>query len=172
MIHFTWSSIYAADEYIIYYDTLSNLSTSKTVSINSQDTLYNRKDKFVYYLRNLNLKYNKTYYWAIKAKHVRDELMSDTWSFETIDNTSINNYQSSNFTILPNPASDYVKVNFNSEQTGAIVIKNILGQEVYREKINKAVYTTIPISSLDNGIYIIEFNGIDVYFAKKLVVKH
>jgi hypothetical protein len=73
---------------------------------------------------------------------------------------------------LPNPASDYVKVNFNSEQTGAIVIKNILGQEVYREKINKAVYTTIPISSLDNGIYIIEFNGIDVYFAKKLVVKH
>ncbi|HHW59779.1 MAG: T9SS type A sorting domain-containing protein [Bacteroidales bacterium] len=168
----SWSSIYAADEYIIYYDTLSNLSTSKTVSINSQDTLYNRKDKFVYYLRNLNLKYNKTYYWAIKAKHVRDELMSDTWSFETIDNTSINNYQSSNFTILPNPASDYVKVNFNSEQTGAIVIKNILGQEVYREKINKAVYTTIPISSLDNGIYIIEFNGIDVYFAKKLVVKH
>ncbi|HRR52271.1 MAG TPA: T9SS type A sorting domain-containing protein [Bacteroidales bacterium] len=167
-----WSSIYAADEYVIYYDTLSDLSTAKSVSVDPADTLYNKGDKIVYNLQNLNLSYSKTYYWQIKAKHVRDEATSDIRSFTTMHDNGVADYNGYSFAILPNPASDFVKINFNKEQTGMISIKNILGQDVYKEKINKTLNANIPVYNLDNGIYIIEFNSNDTYFSKKLIVKH
>ena len=110
--------------------------------------------------------------WQIKAKHVRDEATSDIRSFTTMHDNGVADYNGYSFAILPNPASDFVKINFNKEQTGMISIKNILGQDVYKEKINKTLNANIPVYNLDNGIYIIEFNSNDTYFSKKLIVKH
>lgn len=167
-----WFPIYAATEYVIYYDTLSDLSTAKLVSVDPTDTLYNLGYKIRYNLQNLNLLYNKTYYWQIKAKHPRDEATSEIRSFTTLHDNGVADYNGYSFTILPNPASDFVKINFNKEQTGMISIKNILGQDVYKEKINKTLNANIPVYNLDNGIYIIEFSSNDAYFSKKLIVKH
>ena len=167
-----WSPIYAATEYLIYYDTLSDLSTAKLVSVDPTDTLYNLDTIIVYNLQNLNLSYNKTYYWQIKAKHPRDEATSEIRSFTTLHDNAVADYNGYSFAILPNPASDFVKINFNREQTGMISIKNILGQDVYKEKINKTLNANIPVYNLDNGIYIIEFSSNDAYFSKKLIVKH
>ena len=167
-----WSPIYAATEYVIYYDTLSNLSTAKLVSVDPTDTLYNLGTKISYKLQNFNLLYNKKYYWQIKAKHPRDEATSEIRSFTTMHENGVADYNGYSFTILPNPASDFVKINFNREQTGLISIKNILGQDVYKEKINKTLNANIPVDNLDNGIYIIEFSSNDAYFSKKLIVKH
>ncbi len=167
-----WSPIYAATEYVIYYDTLSNLSTAKLVSVDPTDTLYNLGTKIGYKLQNLNILYNKTYYWQIKAKHPRDEAISEIRSFTTLHDNGVVDYNGYSFAILPNPASDFVKINFNREQTGMISIKNILGQDVYKEKINKTLNANIPVYNLDNGIYIIEFSSNDAYFSKKLIVKH
>jgi hypothetical protein len=167
-----WSPIYAANQYMIYYDTLNDLSNAKIVTIDPTDTLYNQLTKYVYPLRDLYLLYNKTYYWQIKAKHVRDEAISDIRSFTTLHDNSVADYNGASFSILPNPASDFVKINFNNEQTGIITIKNILGQDIYKEKINKTANAVVPVYNLDNGIYIIEFSSNNTYFSKKLVVKH
>lgn len=167
-----WSPIYAANEYVIYYDTLSDLSTAKLVTVDPTDTLYNKDNKIAYPLRDLYLLYNKTYYWQIKAKHERDEAISDIRYFSTLHDNSVADYNGASFSILPNPASDFVKINFNNEQTGIITIKNILGQDIYKEKINKTSNAVVPVYNLDNGIYIIEFSSNNTYFSKKLIVKH
>ncbi|HON98756.1 MAG TPA: hypothetical protein PK222_10970, partial [Bacteroidales bacterium] len=84
-----WSPIYAATGYVIYYDTLHDLSNAKLVSVDPTDPLYNRGTKISYDLQNLNLLYNKTYYWQIKAKHPRDEATSVIRSFTTMHNNGV-----------------------------------------------------------------------------------
>ncbi|MFC2131822.1 T9SS type A sorting domain-containing protein [Bacteroidota bacterium] len=80
------------------------------------------------------------------------------------DNKEINN---KNILVYPNPASEQLHVAFNEDMNVPgmqIVITNISGEEVYREKINaKHTFFDIDISPLSSGVFflnIIEDKGI------------
>ena len=56
----------------------------------------------------------------------------------------------------PNPATNVV--NLNSLQSGAIRITNLTGQLVYQSEITTGT-TSIDISTLNRGLYLIQFIG-------------
>ena len=88
-----------------------------------------------------------------------DTLLTDT----TITNVS-NQTKNIDFTIYPNPA----KTNFTikSSETGAVTIKNLLGNTIYNKKKTEDILK-INISQFSKGIYVVLFKGLN----KKLVVE-
>ncbi len=62
--------------------------------------------------------------------------------------------------IYPNPASDYLYINIDNYQAvKKVTISNILGQNVItQDQINNA-NITIPISTLENGLYFVTLTG-------------
>ena len=77
------------------------------------------------------------------------------------------------FTLYPNPANDYVMIDFDAAHTGsAIFIKDITGRKVITEK-NHTGACTLPVSQLPAGLYFVQLSddrvGVGV---KKLVVEH
>ncbi|HHH55122.1 MAG TPA: T9SS type A sorting domain-containing protein, partial [Bacteroidetes bacterium] len=81
---------------------------------------------------------------------------------KNIDNTT--NLYSTNAILYPNPASDFLMIDapFSVEE---IVVISLNGKIVYKEKSFK---TTIDISSLTEGNYIVVLHGKNTILTKKL----
>jgi hypothetical protein len=61
-------------------------------------------------------------------------------------------------TLYPNPAKDFIRLDFNEDVNGQLSIYNLQGQEVYTSNINKA-QTQIDLSPYQNGMYLIRFKN-------------
>tara|TARA_B100000780_G_scaffold206941_1_gene147334 strand:+ start:1 stop:1086 length:1086 start_codon:yes stop_codon:yes gene_type:complete len=86
------------------------------------------------------------------AFFISDSLLNDT---TIIPVNTLNNKQT-NFSVFPNPASN--KITIESNETGIIKIKNLLGKTIY--KARKSNYLLeINTSQFANGIYILQLNG-------------
>ena len=86
------------------------------------------------------------------AFFISDSLLNDT---TIIPVNTLNNKQT-NFSIFPNPASN--KITIESNETGIIKIKNLLGKTIY--KARKSNYLLeINTSQFAKGIYILQLNG-------------
>lgn len=63
------------------------------------------------------------------------------------------------FNIYPNPASDLIQIQYDSDQieSGSIVLSNVLGQVVTTKAItaNRSIYESIDVSGLDQGLYFV-----------------
>jgi hypothetical protein len=70
--------------------------------------------------------------------------------------TSINLSRGSNTEIYPNPASDKITIESDKEIKATKVV-NLMGKVVVSEH-PKAKKTTIDISNLNNGVYLLEIN--------------
>ena len=83
----------------------------------------------------------------------------------------INNTQTPSYfndlTIGPNPASNFVSFENNSNKNYNVAIVNALGQELNTIQLNSYAKTVLDIKHLDAGIYTIYVDGI---FAKKLIL--
>ena len=88
-----------------------------------------------------------------------DTLLTDT----TITNVS-NQTKNIDFTIYPNPAKNNFTI--KSSETGAVTIKNLLGNTIYNKKKTEDILK-INISQFSKGIYVVLFKGLN----KKLVVE-
>ncbi|HPD34356.1 MAG TPA: T9SS type A sorting domain-containing protein, partial [Candidatus Kapabacteria bacterium] len=80
----------------------------------------------------------------------------------------------SDFTIYPNPASDYITINlndFNLINDPQIQIFDILGNEFKCPLIHNSNYLKIDISNLSAGIYIIKLDGNLKDDLRKIIVK-
>ena len=86
------------------------------------------------------------------AFFISDSLLNDT---TIIPVNTLNNRQT-NFSVFPNPANN--KITIESNETGIIKIKNLLGKTIY--KARKSNYLLeINTSQFANGIYILQLNG-------------
>ena len=75
------------------------------------------------------------------------------------------------FTVLPNPAKDYLLINLNPETKGDIFIYDYLGREKYFSSID-CQSTRIDVSSYILGIYFILFKtSSGATYTYKVVVK-
>lgn len=95
-----------------------------------------------------------------------DPLSQGTNRFElnvSEDNTtnSVNTIANGNFklSMLPNPASSDVRIDFNAPEQGAamIQINNLLGQQVYTQALGnlKSGTVNVPVAQLPAGVYMV-----------------
>jgi hypothetical protein len=63
------------------------------------------------------------------------------------------------FTVYPNPTSDYLFINFKNGNENSVVIKDVMGREV--SKLNCYAETNkVNVSSLSNGTYFLTVDNI------------
>jgi hypothetical protein len=77
-----------------------------------------------------------------------------------------------NFSVYPNPFSDYCTVNFvntNSEKT-KLKLMNAIGQEIWTRETHKNSIT-IHKNSLENGLYVLEIINSSINKNVKLIIK-
>ncbi len=78
--------------------------------------------------------------------------------------------------LLPNPATTYVEVQFNSnsDQPSTLRVTNVLGQEVYTQSIhpsNGINNYMVDVRKLNSGVYIVSILQDGKSFAQRLVVE-
>jgi hypothetical protein len=74
--------------------------------------------------------------------------------------------------IYPNPAKE--KINLKWKKAGdinSISIYNMQGVQILNKNVNENYQINIDVSSLSKGIYIIKFNGNNINFTKKVIIK-
>lgn len=84
-----------------------------------------------------------------------------------LSNSSFNN--NVQLSVYPNPASDNLNIN-SSENISELSIYNILGQKVKQVKVNSNE-STIDVSSLNSGTYIITINTATGSKTEKIVIR-
>lgn len=72
-------------------------------------------------------------------------------------------------TIYPNPSNGIINLRNTSSKAFDVKILNVLGKEVYTSSID-ATTTSLDVSSLKNGIYMIVFKNGTTSFTKKIVL--
>jgi uncharacterized repeat protein (TIGR03803 family) len=78
---------------------------------------------------------------------------------DTVSNgiAQINNNKNQ-ISINPNPATTIINIKNSGFTNYDLRIKDVLGREVYQQKIYNSTQSTIDISSLNNGVYIYQLN--------------
>lgn len=72
--------------------------------------------------------------------------------------------------VAPNPASDFVGLQFNNPTDySKLIIYNSLGQLVQTNSLNGEIYQSIFIENLSSGIYTVQFHGQQVQSMKLIV---
>lgn len=66
------------------------------------------------------------------------------------------------FSMSPNPASDFIKINSTTTPLTTIEIYNVLGQRVKQMSFDSVSTKTINIDDLQSGMYLVEINNKDV----------
>ncbi len=86
----------------------------------------------------------------------------------------IHNYFLNKIRIYPNPSKNQITIENNSEisHNYLLSLKNVQGQEVISEKINFAKAYSIDVSSLSNGVYILNLQNEKENFISKIVIKN
>ncbi|MGB1450458.1 MAG: choice-of-anchor B family protein, partial [Marinirhabdus sp.] len=63
-----------------------------------------------------------------------------------------------NFELLPNPASNFVKVRSNKGPVTSVSIHNVLGQKVMSEQFTPSLSQNINVGNLKAGMYLVTIN--------------
>jgi hypothetical protein len=107
----------------------------------------------------LNLLPNTKYYWRVRATDGSDwGTYSTVWNFTTKENvsTSIHEANFSNLKLYPNPTSDYINIETNSELINKpYKIFDYSGKEMLSGIINSQILT-INLKPLLKGIYLLQ----------------
>ena len=72
--------------------------------------------------------------------------------------------------MFPNPATDFVTINFEDATNGNVNIYNIAGQMIYNKSFSQQSYIQLNIESLFNGMYIVEVRTEKGSFNTKLQI--
>ena len=86
---------------------------------------------------------------------------------------SIDENSYSDFNVFPNPASNFVNVEYRGEKDGNFQLFNVVGQTVFSQTLNAGEQkTSIDVSSFNSGVYFytLQIDG-KVQETKKLIIK-
>lgn len=79
-----------------------------------------------------------------------------------------NTFNKSKFSVFPNPSTGMVKI--ITESPIDISVVDVLGKEVFASK-NNTSNSTIDLSSLQKGVYLVKVTGDTIYATEKLILK-
>ena len=101
-------------------------------------------------------------------------IVTNTFNTEFIAALNNLDFNSGNFLLYPNPATDLVQIssNINSSNIESIVIFDVLGKVVKKVEAVNSNQTNINVSELSSGVYMVEVaTDNKVKQVKKLVIK-
>ena len=88
----------------------------------------------------------------------------------TLANISSITSRNENFTIYPNPFTDYLQINLPPNFTGMIKIRDLNGNSVYDRKIMDCNQVTLDVSKIFNkGIYILTITSDQTYYTTPII---
>ena len=76
-----------------------------------------------------------------------------------------------NFRVFPVPATDEINIQLREFSTGELIISDLFGKEVFKQKINQAQNFRINIDSFVSGIYSINFRDSKGNFFTSALIK-
>lgn len=87
-----------------------------------------------------------------------------------VGSTNVENALDGKIKMYPNPATDFVTINFEDATNGNVNIYNIAGQMIYNKSFSQQSYIQLNIESLFNGMYIVEVRTEKGSFNTKLQI--
>lgn len=83
-----------------------------------------------------------------------------------------NQVQNENFSIYPNPAKDFITIDFNNNYINHLSVFDIHGKEVISTDANQKEHSiTVNVSSLSKGIYFVQIKTNNGIVNKKIIIK-
>lgn len=89
-----------------------------------------------------------------------------------LDFNNVNNIDKIDINIYPNPSNGIVNISFDEIEISEIIVRNALGQEIYKVNTLNKQNTIIDLTGYENGLYLITFNTASGYMTRKLMVEH
>lgn len=89
------------------------------------------------------------------------------------DSSTLNNIEDETLeriNIFPNPSSGIITVNADVFESITINIKNMLGQDVYNDKLT-SLSNKVDLSSYDKGVYTIELKANGKAYSEKVLIE-
>jgi len=168
-ITFSWNN--ATDDYtpangLHYWLTIGTLENTSDVA---SYKVYGNS----WTIKNLE---NENYYWTVNAIDTAF-VFSDAANNQTLSIENVNN--SVSFGIYPNPSKDkkvnlIYDVNTLSSNKNEVSIFSVSGQKVFEAHLNNNIDSnnkSLDLSSLANGIYVLQFTSGNNSIRKKLILK-
>lgn len=96
----------------------------------------------------------------------------DGFAFKTIfkGETIINNINSLKYELSPNPAKDFININFENESKKHIEIYDIKGVKVYQNPSNLEKSLIINTSEFENGLYFVKIISNGMIKTQKIII--
>ncbi len=95
---------------------------------------------------------------------------NDFWEYTPDGSTSVNEYSASNlqFTISPNPAKDFIVINYPlyNEDKINLSITDMQGKKIYESQLSQSA---ISVKNFSKGIYLVELNNGKQKTVKRIV---
>ena len=144
-------------------DGAYQVQISTTDNFADGSVVVDTKAVFVNEYTSFSLNHTTKYYWRVRGfNEVGDGPWSETWSFNTLDFTSVDSKFIKNVELFPNPSTnDKVRVNFNLVNSGETTIKviDVKGNLVLSSNLNylNAGYhnTELNVTGLSSGNYFV-----------------
>ncbi|MEM0991572.1 MAG: T9SS type A sorting domain-containing protein [Bacteroidota bacterium] len=111
---------------------------------------------------------NQIYYWQVTANNKCDTTASPVFQFSTENLVHTQNIFSLDYQICPNPTTDWVKIEFGSDNS-QLVLYGSHGQLL--EQRNFTAYTSLDLSAYPSGVYWVELRHSTVTFVEKVLKK-
>ena len=97
-------------------------------------------------------------------------LLIDSMWFDYTPSSLAEDRNEVQFDVYPNPATNQVTIRLNHETEAFISLTNLWGQDVFKQII-KDKTTSIDLSHLPKGIYLVKSNTKDANYIKKLILR-
>lgn len=101
-----------------------------------------------------------TYFWSIDVINCFGTTAGPVWSFTTDSALSITENAEETFSVFPNPTSDVLNIK-GAQNIDTITVFNLLGQSVASFTKNDLSNSSINLSELSNGLYLVKISSGD-----------
>ncbi|MGJ8592660.1 MAG: T9SS type A sorting domain-containing protein [Aquaticitalea sp.] len=97
-------------------------------------------------------------------------ITTNVFNTEFVETLSVDDFQSSNFTLYPNPANNSVSLQFSSMANGSVIIYDIQGKTILSNSFSNESRLQLNLSAFESGLYFVKLNTGMNETVKKLIV--
>ncbi len=156
-VDFDWQDVFGANQYI-FEISQDNTFTTGVTSLNPENSAQN--------LSGLNPE--TTYYWHVASTDgYTTSDWSNTWAFSTENTVNIQNANKNQIQIYPNPTSDFININYKSNNLNYDIF-DMQGKLMKSGSVDNQI---VSLGNVKDGTYFIRFTEHQKLVASQIIVK-